>query len=373
MRRNFLLTLALSLFVALSLLVTGVMADWKYMQKPEELDVDLLRNVGSFRYGTLYITEVSVTGGNYETAGASKTADQDISANLKLNANNSSAAVISVTFYNNTDVSYYYNEAQNISHSNNAITYSVSGINQKDEVPAKSFKTITVTYSYDGAVSSARELLSQIHFSFVIDKDSIGEVVAQTAVDRFKDILNNKVANDSYDTLENAMNSRGSLFNKASAVTYIGNVAGSSSGDSSVIEELFGEEFMHMDLDGDGKTEPITIMIKRENLDGDLSTGASYTYSSFGRDTTVDGVEMTLYITADNLNNVSNNQSVSVYAAVFTKPADSDGWVQITPLTTGTASANNYNGYGSANSFNTDTWKSSDGQTIETLVAAQGK
>ena len=33
------------------------------------------------------------------------------------------------------------------------------------------------------------------------------------------------------------------------------------------------------------------------------------------------------------------------------------------------ANANNYSGYGSANSFNTDTWKSDDGKTIEELVA----
>lgn len=368
MRKNYLLTLTLSLLIAFSFIITGVMADWKYLGRPDELGINMSGNVGNFRYGTLYITDVKVIDGSYESAQSSKIADLNISTNIKLDLSTSSTVKVSVTFYNNTDVSYYYNEAQTLSHSNNSIAYSVDGIEQKEEVPAKTYKTLFVTFSYSGSSTSARELLSEIHFSFVVDKDSIGEVVAQTAVERFRDILNNIVADDSYDTLDTAMNNRGSLFNKASAVTYIGNVSGSSSGDSNVIKTLFGEEFMSMDLDGDGKSEPITMMIKRENLDGDLSTGASYTYTSLGRDTTVDGVEMTLYITADNLGNVSNNQNVSVYAAVFTKAANSAEWVQIVPLTKGTASANNYNGYGSANSFNTDTWVSINGQNIEALV-----
>ncbi len=373
MRRNYLLTLTISLLIVFSLSVSGVMASWRYLGNPTGIEEKISSNFSAFRYGTLYITKVETSSGNYEKAEGKKAADLDISADIILNATSSSTATLSVVLYNNTDVSYYFNEAQTLSHSNNAIIYSVGGIQQKDEILPKTYKTITVTYSFDSGVSSSKELLSKIHFSFVIDKDSIGEVVAQTAVDRFRDILNNKVAPDSYDTLDTAMDNRGSLFNKASAVTYIGNVSGSSSSDSKVIETLFGQEFMSMDLDGDGKAEPITMMIKREDLDNNSTTGASYTYTNRGQEVTVDGAEMTLYITSENLNNVSNNKKVSVYAAVFSKSAESEEWVQIMPLTKGTASANNYNGYGSANSFNTDTWVSLDGQNIETLVAQSNK
>jgi hypothetical protein len=369
MKRNHLLTLTVSLLLILGLSVGGVFAVWIYPGAPADIEEQVATNLSTFRYGTIYITQVQVSGGSYASAQSVKVSDLDISSQITLNAAAGSTVVVDVTFYNNTDVNYYYNEAQTVSHNNSSIKYSVSGIEQKDAVAPKTFKTVSVTFSFSGSSTAQRELLSQIHFNFVVDKDSITDVVAQTALDRFRDILNNVAAEDSYDTLDNAMNNRGSFMNKASAVTYIGNVSGSSSADSQVVQSLFGNEFMSMDLDGDGKAEPITIMIKRENLDEDSSTGASYTYSSLGRDTTVDGVEMTLYITAENLSNLSSNKKVTVYAAAFTKAAGSDEWVQITSLAKGTATANNYNGYGSANSFNTDTWVSQDGQTIGALVA----
>lgn len=350
--------------------VGGVFATWTYLGPPSDIDESLANNLATFRYGTIYITDVKVSGGNFESAQSVKISDLNISSDITLNSSTTSTVEVEVTFYNNTDVNYYYNETQTISHNNSSIKYSVSGIEQKDAIAPKTLKTIYVTFSFSGNNTSARELLSQIHFNFVVDKDSITDIVAQTALDRFRDILNNVVAPDSYNTLDTAMDNRGSFMNKASAVTYIGNVSGSSSTDSNVIKSLFGEEFMSMDLDGDGKAEPITIMIKREDLDGDSSTGASYTYTNYGREVTVDGAEMTLYITAENLSNLSGTKQVTVFAAAFSKTANSDEWVQITPLAKGSATANNYNGYGSPNSFNTDTWRSEDGLTMEALVAA---
>lgn len=368
MKKNYISTLLILLILVVVLTISGVSAKWVYLGYPAETDNSITNTTVAFKYGTMYITEVKNSGGSYQKAEPTKIADLDISTDIKLNANASSTAVIEVTFYNNTDVSYYYNEAETVSHDNDRIIYTVSGIKQKDEIPSKTFKTIYLTYTYGSNNISNSDLVSTIHFSFVVDKESIGDIVAQTAIDRFRDILNNKVAPDSYDTLDNAMNNRSGI-NKASAVTYIGNVSGSSNTDSKVIESLFGQEFMSMDLDGDGKAEPITMMIKRENLDEDSTTGASYTYTSWGRKTTVDGVEMTIYITSENLDNISSNKDVVVYSAVFTKYSANEEWVQIVPLTKGTAKANNYSGYGSANSFNTDTWVSNSNQGIEELVA----
>jgi hypothetical protein len=365
------LRITVLLFIVFSLVISGVSASWLYLAYPEELLCDINSTTATFRYSTLYITKVSVSGGNYDTAQSEKSADLDITSQIKLNNSNSSVT-IDVTFYNNTDASYYYDKTEALSHNNSSIEFVVSGINQKDEVPPKTFKTVSVTYQFSGNNTTNKNLASSLRFHFVIDKSSIGGVVAQTAVDRFRDILNNKVSANSYDTLDNAMNNR-SGFNKESAVTYIGNVSGSSSSDSKVIQTLFGNEFMSMDLDGDGKIEPITMMIKRENLDHDDTSGASYTYSSWGRNYTVDGVEMTLYITSENLSNVSSNKAVVVYAAVFTKYSENEEWVQITPLVKGKANANNYSGYGSANSFNTDTWVSDNNKTIETIVAENTK
>ncbi len=362
--------LAVLLCVVMLASVGGVLATWKYSSSgtnPQKTEVSLSLN--EFKYGTFYITKALIKSGDYSSAAVSEVGDVDISCDITLLSSASSSVTMSVTFYNNTDVSYYYDKTETVSTDNNRITYTVSGIEQKEEVAPRTTKTLYVTFNYTNGVSSDKDILSQLHFKFVIDKSSIGTIVAQTAVDRFRDILNNKVFDGSYQSLENAMNNR-SGFNKASAVTYIGNVSGSSSSDSLTIESLFGEEFMSMDLDGDGKAEPITMMIKRENLDNNTSTGDSYSYTNWGREYTVDGVEMTLYITAENLDNVSSGRSVVVYAASFTKLQGATLWTDLVPLTKGKANANNYSGYGSANSFNTDTWTSDDGKTIEQLVEA---
>lgn len=358
----------LALLLLIATVVPGAFAAWVYRGAPGAAQGELAGKVSTFTYGPFYITTVKVVGGSYASAEVKKSSDVNIRADLSLAANASSSVQVEVTFYNNTEASYYYNQTETVSTDNEGITYEVSGIAQKDEVPSKTFKTVTVTFSYKNGANVSRDLLSELHFNFVVDKSSIGTVVAQTAVGRFRDILNNVVAPNSYSVLETAMDNR-SGFNKASAVTYIGNVAGSSSGDSATLNNLFGEEFMTMDLDGDGKAEPITMMVKRENLDNDTSTGDSYTYSTWRDDVTVSGVEMTLYITSQNLNNVNSGADVVVYAAVFTLLPGETEWIQITPLTKGVAEANNYGGWGNANSFNTDTWVSDDRKTIETLVA----
>lgn len=369
MRRTTLPVLAVAVVLLLSLTVSGVYGVWVYFVAPNPAESRMSAKLANIHYGTLYITNVEVSGGNYSSAAATKSADTDIQAELTLLSNASSNAVVSVTFYNSTDVSYYYDKTQTTASNNEGIVYTVGGIEQKQEILPYSYATLTVTFNYGNpSAVSKTQLLAGLHFNFVVDKDSIGTIVAKTAVDRFLEILNNIVAPDSYRTLETAMNNRGSLFNKASAVTYIGNVVGSSSADSSTIENLFGREFISMDLDGDGDTEPITMMVKREDLDNSTATGTSYTYTNMGRATTVHGVEMTLYITAEDLSSVRSNESVEVYAATFTIMPGQGEWKQIVPLMKGLASANNYSGVGSANSFNTDTWVSDEGNNIEYYV-----
>lgn len=369
MKPSLISQLCVILFLILCISVTGVSAVWNYFKPSEPIKDIIPLSFNSFKYGTLYITEVSVVSGAYSNAIVSKTGDLNISADLTLNTNPSSSVKLAVTFYNSTDVSYYYNKTEEVIWDNNTIGYTVTEIQQKDAIESKTYKTVYVDIAYIGNDVNNRSLLAELHFNFVVDKESIGGIVAQTAIDRFKDILNNIAFENSYSTLTNAMDNR-SGFNKGSAVTYIGNVSGSSSEDSQVIETLFSQEFMSMDLDGNGNPEPITMMIKRENLDNDITTGDDYTYTSWGREYTVEGVEMTLYITSENLDNVSSGKAVVVYAASFTKLSDSTEWTEIVPLTKGVANANNYSGYGSANSFNTDTWISDNGKTIKELATA---
>lgn len=367
MKRRNILSLVLCGFLLLSLTIPGAYALWVYLLPPEPVEEDVATAMRDFKYGLLYITDVKVTGGAYSAAAVTKTDDVDISANLTLTNNAASSVTVDITIYNSTEVSYYFNEAQTVAWDNDRIQFAVSGIAQKDEIPSKTYKTIQVIFAYAGNDTSRAALSAGLHFNFVVDKDSIGTIVAQTAVDRFLDILNDPTI---YQELENDMNER-SGWNQASAVTYIGNVAGSDAGDSADVNELFGEGFMSMDLDGDGKAEPITMMIKREDLDGNEQTGDSYTYIEEGwlgnqTEHHVYGVEMTIYITAQDPSSASE---VVVYAATFTKEPNASEWIQIVPLTPGKADTNNYNGWGTANSFDTDTWESDDGKTMRQLVA----
>ena len=346
----------LAAFLLLFTTVSGVLAAWVYFVAATPGSGQPSVVLGNIRYGTLYITNVEVPDAH---ATVTKSADTNIQIEAQAGTSQFTAQV---TFYNSTDVSYYYDETTALSWNNKNVTFSVTGLAQKDEVPPKSYATATVTLSAANAA-----LLGELHFSFVVDKDSIGDVVALTAVDRFRDILNNVVAPDSYNTLDTAMDNQ-TGYNKASAVTYIGNVVGSSDDDSAVIEDLFTKEFISMDLDGDGNPEPITMMIKREDLDDNLATGTAYTYTNRSQNYTVRGVEMTLYITAQDLSGIRSGTSVVVYAAAFSILPGQSEWVQVVPLTKGAADANNYNGWGSANSFNTDTWESDSGKSMSTLM-----
>ena len=347
MFRNMVRALSLVLSLVLLLTVGGVWAAWMYGMPPEPQETDIPVKLSNFQYADIYIIKIEPKG-----TGLTKTGHTTVQGEVTGNAS------FEVTFYNGSNVTYYYNEAQTLS---GGASYSVNGIEQKDPVESTTYKTITVDFSTGGS--------AEIFFHFVVDKDSIGEVVASTAVDRFREILNTDA---DYTFLTNAMDEDD---DDKSKVTYIGNVAGADSGDSATINTLFGDEFMSMDLDGDGDTEPITMMIKREDLDGNGNTGASYSYTSGWFNpttTTVTGAEMTLYITAQDLSNVRSGAEISVYAAVFTKYPGETEWVELVPLTKGVADANNYNGWGSsANSFNTDTWVSDGGQTLRQIVAAQ--
>ncbi len=350
--------------------IGGVAATWSYAMapgQPQQQGMGLAM-LTQFTYGQIYVTNTEITGGDYLAAEIEKSTDTAISVDIQLSNDGTSTMSVEVMFYNNATINYYYNKAEALSWDNEAVVYAVTGIEQGELIAPQAYKELTVEFSYRNGAVADTSLLGELNFLFTIDKEDIGQVVANTALERFEDVINNEYKEDSYATLSSAMSSRGSAFNKSSAVTYIGNVAGADDADSAVLNGFFSD-VMNLDLDGDGNTEPVTMIIKRENLDDNLATGDSYTYTSWGRETTVNGVEMSLYITAHDFSTSSSN--VVVYVATYTKLEGSDKWTNILPLTRGTATANNYNGgWGASNSFNTDTWKSADTEkTIEELIA----
>ena len=373
MRGKTLLLTALAVCVLLTVLLTsGVLATWVYYTQPEPMRSDISNTASAFRYGEIYIVSIGQASGDATAASLVKTADTKAATEVTLKPQNGNSASFEVTFYNGSDVTYYYNKTEALSWSNDNIVFSVSGIEQKEAIAPKSYKTVTVTVAYkNNTASASNSVTGELNFLFVVDKDSIGVVVARTILDRFRDILNNVVAPDSYLTLDTAMDNR-TGWNKASDVTFIGNVVGSNSDDTVVLESLFGDELTHMDLDGDGKMEEITIMIKRENLDANDNTGDTYSYTNRNQVYSVHGAEMSIYITSDKLNTMRRGDEAVVYAAVFTKLPGASQWTMMVPLTKGTAAVNSYTSgdyfFGSADSFNTSKWTSDEGATLGELA-----
>ncbi len=369
MRHKALLKFIPLVFLLAAMSITGVFATWVYGSPPTEVESSLPSSMGRFTYGTFYITNIAVNGENALSATAAKTGATTMSADLELQNNAASSVTVEVTFFNSTVGSYYYDETVPLVYDNADISFTVSGMNQKDEVPSNSYATLQVTFDYATANLSARQLLCELDFKFTPDKSAIGDVVANAALAKFEEILNTAQL---YNELYTSMNDRitEGWFPDPHAGTYIGNVAGANDGNSQTVVGLFGQDVMDLDLDGDGTTEPVTMMVKRLNLDDNNSTGDSYSYTYWGSTQTVAGVEMTLYITANDWENTRSGDDVVVYAATYTKYPGSDEWVQLVPLTKGVASANNYSGGGGANSFDTDTWESEGNQSMKQLVDA---
>lgn len=109
--------------------------------------------------------------------------------------------------------------------------------------------------------------------------------------------------------------------------------------------ELFGSDQLTMIVPGETEPQTIYFILKRENVDDDLTTGNA------------DGEEFTMYITTDKL--TSNATPAVVYAGVYTSNDDGATWYQLGDMLTGTSPIKQYNGRRGSGSFDTDLWRSS--------------
>jgi hypothetical protein len=178
------------------------------------------------------------------------------------------------------------------------------------------------------------------------------------ALEAFKKILN---------TPEDHARLDGIMDQSSTTGAYVGNVVGSSSNDTKVLDELFDGNLHLMLADpqtGELTKTNLTCMIKEEDLDGD---GKS---------------EMTIYMTPDDLSDAGVWSSIkNVYVGVFTPVSDADGitkWEQLGELYHGTSQCNDYDSNifnGFDQSINTDRWRSSQayhgvksGSTLENVI-----
>lgn len=177
------------------------------------------------------------------------------------------------------------------------------------------------------------------------------ETVRDTVSHKFLEILNNDTK---YAQLLDEMNENYNSSKGDWTVSYIGNVAGSHDDDSEYLMEAFDGA---LTLNLGGAEVNVTCIIKRENIDGDYTTGDSYKINS----TTYRGCEMTLYMTTADFANYSYNDRVPVYAMVFTKTSANMDWEQIgETMYRGDAQVVGYVGGDSTGSFDTGQWRSTE-------------
>ena len=304
----------------------------------------------------VYISDAVATSG---TATGITKSGTVLGSTVTLGNSASAQTILRVTVKNNTEYPYVFNGVTYTegpeTYDNTAIAVSTS-IKKGVEVASGTSTTFDVTFKYKSGVSANKVLNSIINLSFIPADEFIPEIAVKGAIGQFGVILNDSV---SYNKLITAMdNTAGGRANN----TYMGNVAGATDADSRVIDELFtvdGKHLLTLDLKGDGSETNVTAMIKREDIGG---TSAA---------------EMVIYMTGETISgSLFRPSDVQVFAAIYVQDASGE-WVQKGELFEGTARSNNYSGgWGSHNSFNTDTWESTkayngvkSGSTIEQVLA----
>ena len=229
-----------------------------------------------------------------------------------------------ITVHNNTDVTYWYigprctnDYGQNsLVGKNNGISIvtkdqmsdNYQSFNSEDWVPPQTERDFYVTYTFGS--NAPTDCSTLINFYFDIQMDAVH--------DEFLAVLNDTKPGGGYETLKAALQAE---------YTATGNVSVSTSSHPELFDSLFEDLMINMD----GVEREANIVIRRENLDGDLTTGDQYNSGN------PRGCEYTLYITVEPL---TPGTRPTVYAIAYSEGADAMGdlWYQVGELYEGTAS-----------------------------------
>ena len=235
------------------------------------------------------------------------------------------------------------------------------------------------TYTMGRSVNANTTYSTLVNYQFGINVNSVEEARA-AVVDKFENILNSPTT---YETLCDKIDDKFSGAEWTS--NYIGNVTASTSEDSTTVNTLFAG---HLQMVINGVDNPITVLIKHENVDNNRQTGDDYTAVSGNASFSGYGCEFTLYMTTSDLANTGGK--APVYAAVFTCDRDENGaiisnWHMVGEHYEGTADIVGYEGGASNGSFDTGTWRAvqatyspaknysytvTQGSTIQTVTQA---
>ena len=299
-----------------------------YASLTKEMNISGELEVVAPPYQGVYITEVELI----STSGATSVDFEFIHPTIFKNtvsANQMNSSVTyRVTVHNNTDYTqwyrgtlYMYEEVSNglINSANgikiltkDKVTDTTSTFDISHWVPAQQYRSFYVTYNYGTAASGTRTNLINFDFGFRIDR----------VYDGFLEVLNDKSPGGGYETISGAFNDN----YKENHTTTLGNVGD----DKEVFDQLFGS---NITLEVDGVEKPVTIIIRRENIDNN-KTGDEYNSSGAPK-----GCEYTVYITVDDVS--APGGKVTVYATTYS--CGEDGvWKQLGHMYEGTANKKDY-------------------------------
>jgi len=294
-----------------------------YAALTDNLTLSGIVNVEGKPYKGVYIKSV-------ELAGTSNAANKGHDFVLPTNVTNTVDAertggtvTYKVTVHNNTDVTYWYigpqytgdYENNNLIGAYNGITITTKDqlddnratFDNEDWVPPQTERVFYVTYSYgSGALSECKTM---VNFRFDIRMDAVH--------DEFLAVLNNVKSATSYQDLK-------STFESVYAST--GNTSISTESHPEIFNMLFEDLMVNID----GTEKQAHVVIRRENLDNDATSGDNYNGSG------PVGCEYTLYITVESLTPGTNP---TVYAISYSEGASGMGehWYQVGELYEGTA------------------------------------
>lgn len=284
----------------------------------------------------------------------------------KSERNRAGTVTYKLTVFNNTPYEYAYRDVyyQEDLESNGSIGSGITVSCSLDGVSAAYKKIapgatmdLTVTYSLSTSMDRNKTYRTIVNLRFGINVDSL-EQAHDVLMEKFAEILNSA---SSYAELTDKINDKFDG-NQEWTSNFIGNVDGSNTADSVTMNNLFGGRLQMVIGD---QQQTVTALIKHEPVDGDDTTGDSYTvtYNNGSQQTRV-GCEYTIYLTTAKLNAWSFGTYPEVYAAVFTCNQNPDGslgeWYLKGQLYQGTARVVGYMGEESGGSFDTGTWRSTE-------------
>lgn len=355
--------------------IGGVYATWQFtinVAKSEKKDLSV--SLSTFDYPEIvYIIDVDYLSGggtftdtNYyrSVLESSVTVPEGTELTFRITVFNNSKVVqgfdgvVSTTSgYDNGNITYTLTNLKR--------PYTVDGVMADDvtRIPAQQKHQYEITFNFienttDFSNATLNSVLNFVFKPFAdIDPEHITSPV-DGALEAFEKILNTPELHTKLDGIMDQSSTTGA---------YVGNVVGSSSNDTKVLDELFDGNLHLMLTDpntGELVKTNLTCMIKEEDLDGD---GKS---------------EMTIYMTPDDLSNAGVWSSIkNVYVVVFTQVSDANGttkWEQLGELYHGTSQCNDYDSNifnGFDQSINTDRWRSSQayhnvksGSTLENVI-----